>query len=219
MKEKYFIGKLPFKTKKDCLNYTRGIISRLGCGKITKDHPEFDFFSELLKNHLDYNGKKGVGIDYFIIQQNSFVKKYYETMIKRIDGTEIDFSWNKCCKFQKKQNTMEQLTKAMRSAINKDIFKFKQEQDFLLCCYCKCNRIEEEYQVDHENPSFLFLKSSFLQQTTQDIPLTFDEDPSSHSTIFHKENEPFEKEWKQFHNTHCNLQILCKKCNLMKKKK
>jgi hypothetical protein len=35
---KYYIGEVGYKTKKDCLEYTRNVINSLGCGKINKDH-------------------------------------------------------------------------------------------------------------------------------------------------------------------------------------
>jgi hypothetical protein len=218
-KTKYTIGKLAFSTKKDCLKYTRSIINQLGCCKITKSHAQYEFFSNLLHNHLNSKEKIGVGIDYFFIQPNSFIKKYYETMIKRMDGSEIDFSWNKCCQFKKNNNSMEELIKAMRYATKLDILKFRNKHEaHLICSYCHCTDKEKEYHVDHENPSFHVLKNNFLQSTTKTLPTRFDEDPSNHATIFQKSDEPFEMEWRQFHQQHCNLQILCKKCNLTKKK-
>ena len=44
MKQKYYIGELEFKTKKECENYTRNVINNLGCCIINKDHTLFNFF-------------------------------------------------------------------------------------------------------------------------------------------------------------------------------
>ncbi len=64
MKQKYYIGELEFKTKKECENYTRNIITNLGCCIINKDHSQFIFFDNLIQNHPNCDDKKGIGIDY-----------------------------------------------------------------------------------------------------------------------------------------------------------
>ena len=221
-KQVYSIGSEIFRTKKDCLTYTRKMIYSLGCCHVTKSHPEYLFFVELLKNHPDENGKKGIGIDFFVIQPNAFNKNNLETLIQRVDGSRIDFSWNLCCAFKKKTN-IDKLIRAMRSAISGDIIRFKQEAREahpLICCkYCqKQIKEEKDFHVDHETPSFYSLKNTFLE-THPTRPIDFDEDPKYHSTVFKKEDKEFETKWKCFHTSFCNLQILCKKCNLQKKKK
>jgi len=45
----------------------------------------------------EFEDKHGVGISYFYIEPHSLMSKYYQLMIKRIDGTETDFSWIYCC--------------------------------------------------------------------------------------------------------------------------
>ena len=165
MKQKYYIGELEFKTKKECENYTRNIINNLGCCIINKDHTIFSFFNNLIQNHPECDDKIGVGIDYFYIQPNPLVKKYYQTMIKRLDGSEIDFSWVYCCQF-KERNTSDDLLRAMREAIKYDTIKYKQKQSKLVCNFCKTeNELYENYHVDHHNPSFQTLKDNFLKLT------------------------------------------------------
>ena len=88
MKPKYYIGELEFKTKKECEDYTRNIINNLGCCIINKDHTHFSFFDKLIQNHPKCDDKKGIGIDYFYIQPNPLVSKYYQTMIKRCRNEE-----------------------------------------------------------------------------------------------------------------------------------
>jgi hypothetical protein len=218
MKEKYYIGKLEFKTKKECENYTRNVINNLGCCIINKDHPQFIFFDNLIKNHPEYDDKKGIGVDYFYIQSNPLVKKYYQTMIKRLDGSEIDFSWVYCCEF-KKRTSVEDLLKSMREAIKEDTIKYKQKQNKLICNFCKReNELYENYHVDHHNPSFQTLKDNFLQLTKKQIPSSFGDCKIYKLTIFKDEDKDFRNDWVDYHNKNCNLQILCRDCNLRKKK-
>jgi hypothetical protein len=218
MKQTYHIGELVFKTKKECGDYTRTIINNLGCCIINKDHTSFNFFNNLIQNHPDYYDKKGVGIDYFYIQPNPLVNKYYQTMIKRIDGSETDFSWVYCCQF-KERTTSDDLVRSMRTAIKNDIIQYKQSQNKLICNYCKTeNELYENYHVDHHNPSFQILKDNFLQLSTKQIPTTFGDCQIYQLTIFKHEDQDFENDWVEYHNANCNFQILCRDCNLRKKK-
>jgi hypothetical protein len=68
--------------------------------------------------------KNGVGIDYFYIIPNPINHNYYQTMIKRLDKSIIDFSWVHCCKFKVRSIT-EDLTTAMREAIKKETMAYK----------------------------------------------------------------------------------------------
>lgn len=218
MKQKYCIGELEFKTKKDCEDYTRNIINNLGCCIIQKDNKHFNFFYNLIKNHSEYDIKIGVGIDYFYIIQNPMNKKCYQTMIKRIDKSETDFSWVYCCKF-KVQSSYEDLIKSMRTSIKDYVIQYKQKQKKLICNFCKNENEEyQNYHVDHNKLSFLKLVTDFLQITKKKVPSSFDSCKIYYLNIFKDEDEDFKNEWVNYHNENCDLQILCQKCNLTKSK-
>jgi len=216
--KKYFIGELEFKTKKESENYTRDIINNLGCCIISKDHIYFSFFDNLILNHPECNDKKGIGIDYFYIELNPINKRYYQTMIKRLDGSKIDFSWVYCCQF-KIRTTSDDLLRAMREAIHYYTNEYKQKQGKLICNFCKTeNEPNENYHVDHDNPSFKILKDNFLQLTEKQIPVSFGDCKNYYLTIFKDEDKDFKNDWIEYHNKNCNFQILCKSCNLRKNK-
>ena len=124
---KYYIGSQGFKTKKESEEYTRRIVNELKTSRITKDDKYFSFFNDLIKNHPECDEKIGCGIDYFFIQPNVLNKKAYQTMIRRIDESIIDFSWVYCCQFKIRPSTTDLYT-AMRQAIAPDMIKFKKEQ-------------------------------------------------------------------------------------------
>jgi hypothetical protein len=218
MRPKYYIGELEFKTKKECESYARNIINTLGCCIVDKDHSQFNFFYNLIQNHPNCDDKKGNGIDYFYIQPNRLVKKYYQTMIKRLDGSDTDFSWVYCCQF-KERTANDSLLRAMRTAIKDEAIKYKQKQSLLICNFCKSeNELYENYHVDHHDPSFQTLKDDFLQWTNKTIPSSFGDCKIYNFTVFKDEDVDFENEWVDYHNKNCNLQILCRGCNLRKKK-
>ena len=214
---KYHIGDLSFKSKKDCENYTRTLIHSLGCCEIKKEHPEYIFFKNLIQRHPNSDEKVGAGIDFFYIEPNPMMKKYYQTMIRRIDGTQIDFSWVQCCN-ERKRSTQELLTRAMRTAVKEDVIKFKQNQRPLICSVCKAmGELYEDYHVDHHNPSFQTLKDTFLIK--RESPVSFEDCKKYNLTLFKDEDKKFKNDWIDFHNENCNFQILCRGCNFSKSNK
>jgi hypothetical protein len=217
-KKSYAIGDLVFKTKTACEEYTRNIINNLGCCVIDKDNDKFIFFINLIKNHPKSNEKIGIGIDYFYIQPNPLIRKYYQTMIHRLDGTDIDFSWTYCCKFKERTFT-DNLIRSMRQALKTDIINYKNSYTKLICNFCKIdNELYENYHVDHDIISFKTLSTNFLQLSKHKIPTIFDKCEIYKLTIFKECDTDFKNEWVSYHNSNCTLQILCRDCNLRKPK-
>lgn len=217
---KCFIGNLEFKTKKECLNYTRNFIRNLGVCKIDKENANYSFFKYLLKNHPEYDDKKGVGIDYFYIELNKLNRNAYQTMIRRLDGTEIDFSWVYCCEFKRRKITQD-LTNAMRQAISQGTIKYKISNN-LICNFCKKENEDDEdysdFHVDHIHP-FSLIKDSFIKSTKLNIPDKFEDCVYSKMAIFRTEDIDFRNEWVKYHNNIAKYQILCRNCNIIKSNK
>jgi len=77
--------------------------------------------------------------------------------------------------------------------------------------------VYENYHEDHDNPSFQTLKDIFLQITTKQIPTSFSDCKKIHYAIFKEADVYFKNNWVDYHNNHCNLQILCRDCNFRKR--
>jgi hypothetical protein len=217
MNKSYSIGNISFNTKKECKEFTRNVINQLGCCIIDHLNDNFEFFSDLLQNHPECEAKEGAGVAYFAIVPNPLISKYYQTMIRRIDGDYVDFSWNLCCEF-KPRTARDNLLRSMRSSIKEDVIKYKQTHT-LICSFCKSqNELYENYHVDHHNPSFQDLTDMFLQSTNKHVPTTFGECNQYNLTIFKDKDQEFKNDWIKYHALNSKFQILCKKCNLKKKK-
>ena len=213
---KYSIGSISFKTKKACENYTRTKINELGISTINEQHHDYNFFVDLINNHVESDIKIGVGIKQFNIGINPLNKKAYHISITRIDNSEIDFSWIYCCQF-KVRTQKEYLIKAMRESISPFTIKFKKQQKSLVCNFCNSKDEEySDYHVDHDSPSFKELSMHFLNQVKLKQPESFGDCPKTHLTIFHEDDDEFKNEWINYHNSNCRFQILCQKCNLKK---
>ena len=213
---KYYIGPISFNSKKQCESFTRNIINDIGTTpRIKEGDNYFTFFNDLIKNHPDYEEKVGCGIDYFFIQPNAMNRKTYQTMIKRLDGTTIDFSWVYCCQFRVK-SSMNNLTTAMRQAIAPDTIRFKKSQEELICMFCnKSNLDYSEYHVDHNDPPFRTIRDNFIN-IEKELPTTFKDCPKTYLAIFKDEDNEIKNKWIKYHNDNCTLQILCRECNIEK---
>lgn len=76
------------------------------------------FLLELLKHHPDYDLKIGSGISNFFIKKTRWNNNGF--YIKRIDGTETDFSYLSCLNPKSK---IQNIKEACRSAISEDMMK------------------------------------------------------------------------------------------------
>ena len=104
----------------------------------------------------------------------------------------------------------------MKIAISADIINYKRTHS-LTCNYCKTTKeLHANYHVDHDNPSFQTLKDNFLQLTTKQIPTSVADCKKYNYAIFKEADADFKKDWVDYHN-HCNLQTLCRGCNLRKR--
>ena len=76
------------------------------------------FLFELIKNHPDYDLKAGCGISDFFIKRTQWNNNGF--YIKRLDGTETDFSYLVCLNPRTK---LQKIKTACRSAIAEDMMK------------------------------------------------------------------------------------------------
>jgi hypothetical protein len=221
MPYKYYIGDLGFNRKDDSWRYSKNIMDKIGDGitrktpfiYVSKSHKDYDFLCDLIKNHINYNEKIGCGIDLFIIKKNFAGAN--ELNIKRTDGSIESISWSSCSKFITNYDIKKDLSSAMREAIGLSCYNYKQNQEEKVCVFCGD---DDDIHTDHHNPSFIELQSRFLTNNN-DVPKTFSKRVGTHKVCFEEKDWDFEKKWINYHDDNCNLQLLCRDCNLRKGKK
>jgi len=86
----------------------------LNRGNILEEDKQFLF--ELIKNHPEFELKEGKGISYFFIKKTQWNNNGF--WIKRIDGSETDFSYNQCLL---PRTRLQEVKTACRSAIAEDM--------------------------------------------------------------------------------------------------
>ena len=199
------------KTQKQLKQCVREKIDKIGiCSSIKQFYPEeWDGFMYLFKRHSDYPEKFN-GLMDIKIRYNPVYKTQLETIIVKNNGDEDDVSvLNNCITGKPKDN----LTIAMRNSIYPQIEEFK-NNSIMECVLCYNTK---NIHIDHYKPQFIDLKTDFLSIWEGPLPNIFEAN-DSHSKIFNKIDNEFEKSWIDFHRTNAILRVLCKKCNLSREK-
>jgi hypothetical protein len=213
MKKQIFITEFSFNSKKDLEEYTRKLINKLECpSSIKPNHPYFSFLIEIIKRHPDAEDKIGVGIDYLELRCHP-IHNNPALYIHRVDDSEIDISWVKCCR-ARTDTARSLLSEAMRQAVAPFVISYKKSCSPLSCQMCQANNLDyKDYHVDHKSPKFQEIRDEFSQKINLLIPTTFSDDERTHQRIFKKEDSKFQDEWVSYHNQHATYQILCRLCN------
>lgn len=153
---KYIVNDIGFKTKDEVVKHVQSILYKYGEGDFL-GKKDFDFIYDLLnEGHHDPDKKIGCGIAGFFVNSNDYNKRGF--FIKRLDGSETDFSYVKCIY---KKNDFQDIKSACRMAIREDIIKFKQNfftdnQDnigFVVCPFTKEKISIDNCHVDHIPPN------------------------------------------------------------------
>ncbi len=198
-------------SQKKLKDYVRKKIDAIGiCSSIKKYHPEeWDLFIYLFKRHSDYPQKFDGLID-ISIRYNPVFTNQLETIIIKDNGDEDDVSvLNNCITGKPKDN----LTIAMRNSILSQILEFRINNS-LICKLCKSIK---NIEIDHFEPQFIELKTTFLDNWNGIVPINFEQN-KSHSKIFITNDINFENEWNKYHRKNARLRVLCKKCNSSREK-
>jgi len=172
---------------------------------------DFEIVRALLDRHPRAEEKIGCGVKAIIVKKTenqrgvniSNCRCFY---VQRLDGSFIDFSYDVCIN-PERDNPDYNRIKAYRSAVDKQILKFK-ESNNLICALCGSSRDPE---ADHIVP-FVTLVNQF-EETVTSVPMEFSDDPVYHFCVFRKEDKDFAAKWKRYHKKHAQLRILCKRCN------
>jgi hypothetical protein len=119
---------------------------------------------------------------------------------------------------------------SMRRAISDQIMNYRNNNrgNKEICALCgisnRNNNIFEngviEFHVDHKEPSFMSIRDSFINEKKNQgviIPTIFNDDEFNIPN-FREEDESFKNDWWEYHRSNATYQILCKLCNLRKKK-
>ena len=200
-----------FSSKTALYDHVKLLMIRLKNQTVKSDHEDFKFIMALVKRHHNTSGKIGTGVKAFRITTNRSNTPHLD--IIRLDDSVIDISWVGCCKINKKRPIRVHLNRAMRNAVEEQIFKFKKEYKTkhgnYKCGLCKTT--DAQFQVDHEKPIFNDLFKQFVVKNP-DHPTQFDQKIMG-MNVFRNEDKEYDDKWKKYHQDNAKLRLLCAECN------
>lgn len=213
-KKIFVLNGVKYTTKKAVADKCREILYGYPNGA-TLGAEDFRFMLDLLGHHEDAEQKIGCGVECMFVAQNVVypTKGFY---LRRVDGTETDFSFNTCMT----QSTHEKdCRKAARVAIVDSIMRCKNEffagNQNPVCEVTGETLTVATCHVDHKPPmTFQALWKEFLE--------VMDVEADSLGLIKHGDGQIFEqfssaefrRLWVEFHDSRANLRVISIKANL-----
>jgi hypothetical protein len=196
------VGEKQFKSKKELTEYTRKLIEELGECQITKEHPKFKFFLELLLRRKTLDEE----ILYFEIELNPITRT--PNHLSYTSNTKTYFSWVKCCE-QREDTPLQKLVKACRTSVKSQINSMW-IMKIMGCNECKSlHNLQVDHYYDFKDIFNSFIKSRIL-------PESFEKHHATCEVIFKKEDKIFEEEFQKYHSEQALLQFLCEECHKKK---
>lgn len=187
---------------------------------------EHNTLFELLKKHPDADKKIGCGVDYFYVQQSKWKKNQYNFMIKRVDGSSVDFSFNKCLHPERKTSKeinwgliFRNVVKDQTDAFRVSAFEAVGEDDKFVCSQTKLKFKKIYSHVDHVYPlTFDSILLEFIDVEKIDLnKIRLSEDKGT-SEVREILDENIVRLFSDFHRERSVLRIVCSSANQQAKR-
>jgi hypothetical protein len=215
--------KIPMKIK---IDEVQEILYRFANRTIPKDSQEFQILIELLNNHPKASEKIGSGVDCFFVQNSKWKMNQFNFMIRRIDGTETDFSFYKCFSPKRERSKNINWSNIFREVIKNQVDSFRIAafsvlgvNDKFICAETNLKFKKMYAHVDHVYPlTFDSIYLEFLKINNIDlsrVELSKDAGTSECQVILDRE---LRDKFSQFHNDRAILRLVCSTANLQAKK-
>jgi hypothetical protein len=209
------IGKEVFKTKKAAKARVQGILHSYNPDEFL-NHNDRIFIENLIYNHPESEVKIGKGIKAIQVRQNPEFVNSICFYIIRTDGTETDFSFQKCITPPtQKALFVEACRRAIRpfvSAFRRDYFE---KIDGLSICEVLGTHISiTNSEVDHIPPlTFEKIVREFIVKEALDIQKVRFKPSADNEYGKDFEDEELMKKWIDFHNKVAHLRVVSAKAN------
>jgi hypothetical protein len=220
VKSRYDLSGAPFRRKADIAAYVRVVFSRYEDGSALVDD-DAKIIAALLAWHPRAKQKIGAGIRDIVVRQNpEWGGKCKTFWVRRIDGTETDFSYRQCLS---PSSPWSDFCAACRNAVVGQVLDFRDRYFAVQAgpdgkCACQLTRErvgKNESHVDH-SPPFNLLVKDFVARECIDIhavELTGHEDGAF--TIEFKD-DCLRERWCAYHRAHAGFLLLCPSANMKK---
>ena len=184
---------------------------------------DFEFMLEVLSGHPSYETKYGAGVESMYVRTNPVYKNNRGFWLRRVDGTETDFSFVECLT---PTPQIKKFALALRVAIEPYTMTFK--SDFFANqtgpYFCPYTGEPLEFigsHVDHKAPHTFqklvqdFIKTYAIDLETVEIAGDYEDNVYQNTLV----DEELNRLWIEFHNDRAELQIVSQRANLSHLKK
>ena len=221
------IGEKIFKTKAESKDFVKAILNKYELQN-SLDTTDFQFICELLKRHPEYDKKLGVGITKIIIKLDGNWGKTRCFHIKRIDGTETDFSYLNCIDNDTSREPLKMFKQCARSAVKDQVVSHLSNyirrtidnDNNVVCEKSQLKIRREQATVDHTPPiTFDKILNDFLK--LKNIEPSQIEYTGFGDNEYNKEfkDEQIKSEFANYHRQVAKLRVISSDENLRQKKK
>ena len=166
--------------------------------QIDQNSTEHKILCELLQAHPKAESKIGSGIDYFYVQKSKWKVNQYNFMIRRTDGSSMDFSYLACLNPQWKASKGENWSGIFRNVIKEQTDSFRAsafevigKKDKFVCSHTDLKFKKIYAHVDHVYPlTFDSIFQEFIETNKlnlNDIKLSCDTGTSEIEEILDKD--------------------------------
>lgn len=197
--------------KKEMMAYCKLILSK-PIGYVLDEY-EKETIKTLLKNHPEHTLKIKCGIKDIFVGKGLFNSRCF--FIKRVDGSETDFSYRSCLSNPKK---IDKFKKACRESVYQDIYKFLDDKDNGKTFKCEIsgnNLLRKDIHIDHYGEhEFSDIVKMFIAENDINVDeVLFNETMNGcMHTLF--KDRILSETFREFHNKYAKLRIIDKKIHM-----
>lgn len=171
-----------------------------------------EFLRDLIIRHPDYEQKAGVGVGGFVILRTEWNNR--GLILVRIDGSEIDISWQECLKAK---SHAQQVRGCLRRAVKEQVIAHVVDafpHGPVVCAVTGENiSSPREADVDHCQPVFENLAESFIQEHGGLEAFTIAPDNAAGFSAAELENTALVEDWQRYHRKQAKLRVVTKHAN------
>jgi len=213
-KEPMVLAGEQFVSKDAIRKRVKAILDATSVGNTVSSDKDFLLIYALLEWHSRAAVKIGAGVSSFVVQMGLYGRGR-SFVIRRVDGTETDFSYIKCLYRAPHQN----LKRALRNAVDAQVREVRNEtfnggNTFVCSVTGKATSVHDAH-VDHEPPmTFVRLMSDFFAAERIDdldaVKIGGGRDGELEKWL---EDRDLEKRWIAFHRKHARLRVVSSHAN------
>lgn len=170
---------------------------------------------------LHYNGieKAGCGVEMIELRLNAFRER--EFWLRRVDGSEIDFTWAKSMDgpLSDRTHVLGALREVIRPQIKEFRRRFFESNRTPVCALTGAPlRDDKHTHIDHHDPLFVEIADGFVEKRGGLEAIKWGE-PRDTSSLANMTDQLQIAAWKSFHREHAVLRAVTKAANLTRPRK